>query len=352
MTFELRILFFGKFKEHYVIEEINPENRFLKWILIIGIQYIISLGIILFLSTFYSYQEFLYLMIFLISISIIGLLSTILIFNKIFPNIPELKTLPKTESKYMIGVKSTYFSRHPWISIFLLITLYFGTIYLLKFLFQSLLHPSWSHYYLFEPYQIELTIKKLLVLILYNLSSIVLLIIIIPKVIKLPYGKQPIRQYLVSIKARWPKPLSKYFIWGALVSISILSFGISMCLIFDEELGFLSWDIFLIGLFFSNIIWQEVFFRGIILTILLEISNHRKAIFLDTLLFFMFSLVSLYFLGYDPFVLVISAIFFFLGYLFAYLSFKANSILPGILAQFILHLMGIPTTMVIYFIYF
>ncbi len=354
LIFDLRIIFFGKFKHHYVIEEINQGNRFLKWILIIGIQYSISLGIIFFLRLFYTYTEFLNLVIFLLSISIIGLLCAILLFNKILPIIPESKPFLKTEPKSMKGTKNTYLLRHPWISIFLLMILFFGTIYLLFYINQSI--PPIHYYYFYNPsYQIEIVIKKLLILIFYNLSSMVLFIIIIPKVLNLPYGKQPISQYLVSIKTRWSKKLTKYFIWGVSILIFLLFLISSICLIIDEVFYFEIWDIFTLSLFFSNIIWQEVFFHGIILTILLENLNKRKAIFLDTLLLLIYYIVFLDFAGFPLnlfsyfYIILIILLFSFPCYLFTYLSFKANSILPSIAAQFILCLIGVPQFPIYYY---
>ncbi|MFX1348966.1 MAG: hypothetical protein ACFE92_09875 [Promethearchaeota archaeon] len=358
LIFDLRIIFFGKFKHHYVIEEINQGNRLLKWILIIGIQYSISLGIIFFFRLFYTYTEFLNLVIFLLSISITGLLCAILLFNKILPIIPESKLYLKKEPKYMKGTKRTYLLRHPWISIFLLIILFFGTIYQLYYLNRTLFPVPYYYYHFYGIYQIEFVIKNLILLILYNLSSIALLIIIIPKVLKLPHGQQSIRKYLISIKARWPKSLTKYFIWGVSILIFLI-FLISLAnLIIDAEIYFEFWDIFTLSLFFSNIIWQEVFFHGIILTILLENLNKRKAIVIDTLLLIFYYIVFLNFvifplILFSLFYLIFILVFFsFPCFLFTYLSFKANSILPSIVAQFILCLIGMPLfTLYYYFIF-
>ncbi|MFW9999837.1 MAG: hypothetical protein ACFE88_06930 [Candidatus Hermodarchaeota archaeon] len=358
LIFDLRIIFFGKFKHHYVIEEINQGNRLLKWILIIGIQYSISLGIIFFFRLFYTYTEFLNLVIFLLSISITGLLCAILLFNKILPIIPESKLYLKKEPKYMKGTKRTYLLRHPWISIFLLIILFFGTIYQLYYLNRTLFPVPYYYYHFYGIYQIEFVIKNLILLILYNLSSIALLIIIIPKVLNLPHGQQSIRKYLISIKARWPKSLTKYFIWGVSILIFLI-FLISLAnLIIDAEIYFEFWDILTLSLFFSNIIWQEVFFHGIILTILLENLNKRKAIVIDTLLLIFYYIVFLNFvifplILFSYFYLIFILVFFsFPCFLFTYLSFKANSILPSIVAQFILCLIGMPLfTLYYYFIF-
>lgn len=37
LTFELRVLFFSKYKEHHIIDETHSENRIYKWVLITSI---------------------------------------------------------------------------------------------------------------------------------------------------------------------------------------------------------------------------------------------------------------------------------------------------------------------------
>ncbi|MHA2131324.1 MAG: hypothetical protein ACW99L_15275, partial [Promethearchaeota archaeon] len=80
LTFELRVLFFGKHKDHYVIDEIHSENRIYKWVLITSILYILSFWIMSFLITYFTYQQLISLAIFLISLSIIGLRIEIFLF--------------------------------------------------------------------------------------------------------------------------------------------------------------------------------------------------------------------------------------------------------------------------------
>jgi len=361
LTFELRIHFFSKFKKHYVIEEINPENRLFKWTLIISIQYILSFLIIFFLFTFYFYQEFEFFIIFFFSVSFIGFLSVIYIFDKMFPIIPDFKAFSTIKPKYITEVKPTTFSKNRWLSIILLMILYFASNYLSIYLLNALLAPQWYDPWR-DPYNEYgfVSISILLSIILYNFSQIILMIILIPKVIGVPYGRQQIKQYLLSIKARWVIFILKYFIWGScFVLFILLSFSLVNSIV-NGEMFFLfgiEYDTLVVILNSSMLLWREVFFRGIILTILLKNRSNRKAIFLDACLFGIFTSMTILPVLFYPdgsifiFSLLIYFIFSFLEGLFlAYLSIKKKNIFPGILALITLYLIGIPLPTFIWFI--
>ncbi|MFX1500400.1 MAG: hypothetical protein ACFFDH_05480 [Promethearchaeota archaeon] len=349
LTFNLKILFFSKFRSYYIIEEVNPESRYQKWVLIIGFQYLVSLGIIFFFIVAYSHQKFINLIYFLVSGSIISLFLTILLFNDFFPLVPELKTLPKFRLVFIKRVKITYFSNNPRIALLVLITLYFGTLTLLRFLIQSI-YPS--YYYQYINWWLVF-----LILLIYNLSSIVVFIIIITKIIKLQTEIHPIHQYLAGFKIGQPKSRIKYFFWFLLVPFFVFSIIYSLFLDLLIQIPFILIDyseIFNVGLTFSIIFWQEIFFHGIILTIFLDIYKAKKAMLINSLLFSLFSsipsvfLIVFYILPYMPFgylvilILIYTSIFvpiiFTISFLFAYLSFKANSVLPAIVVQYILYL--------------
>ncbi len=114
LTFELRVLYFGKFKNHYVVDEVNPESRSFKWILILCIQDIISFWQISVLITFYLNQQFLNSLIFsFFAVDLIGFLSVVVLFEKIFPDLPAFKTIPifqydfQNLPKYTLDAKLT-----------------------------------------------------------------------------------------------------------------------------------------------------------------------------------------------------------------------------------------------------
>ena len=92
LTFEMKILFFGKFRNSYKIEDINPENRTFKWTLIISLEYILVFWIISFAVIFGNTFN---LLIFYIGVTFVGALSAIFIFNKILPILPEIDRISK-----------------------------------------------------------------------------------------------------------------------------------------------------------------------------------------------------------------------------------------------------------------
>ncbi len=101
LTFELRIYFFCKFKNRYVIQEINPENRLFKWTLIISIQYILILGIIFILFRVYHYQKFVTFVSCFFFISFICFLGVIYFYGKMFPIIPDFKGFPTSNPEFL-----------------------------------------------------------------------------------------------------------------------------------------------------------------------------------------------------------------------------------------------------------
>ncbi|MHA2269485.1 MAG: hypothetical protein ACXAB8_16940 [Promethearchaeota archaeon] len=104
LTFELRVLYFGKFKNYYVVDEVNPENRFFKWILIVCILYIISFWQISVLISFYLYQGFLYSLTFsFFVVDLIGFIIVSAIFENTFPVFPAFKktSIIQTDFPYL-----------------------------------------------------------------------------------------------------------------------------------------------------------------------------------------------------------------------------------------------------------
>jgi hypothetical protein len=79
-------------------------------------------------------------------------------------------------------------------------------------------------------------------------------------------------------------------------------------------------------------IWEEVFFRGIILVLFMRIFSNRKAMFFAA---FLFAMVHLNPLDLSlPMVVDVISIFF-MGLLFTYLVFKTGSLLPAIVFHYI-----------------
>ena len=91
IMFEMRIKFFSRMKNHYVTEEIFPENKTIKWTIIYITVYLLFICIFSALVNIYFTEGIMSVILFSIIVIIIGLVSTTLIFNKLFPDIRNLK---------------------------------------------------------------------------------------------------------------------------------------------------------------------------------------------------------------------------------------------------------------------
>lgn len=345
LTFEMKILFFGKLKKHYKIDDVNPENRFLKWTLIISLQYIIAFWTISFVFIF---RITLNLIIFYFGVAIVGVLTAIFIFDKTLPIIPEFKIISKLQPQFPKEGKQTTFTQHGWLSIIILSIFYSLTVYLSSLLLHNLQlvdnFPSiWFGY----------DWSSLVMLILFNLSYTPLLLLIIPKIFGLPYGKKSIKEYLGDIKVRWINSLLKYLLWASIGVIGVYLLSILIGALY----GFFAFIPISIGIQVFQVLgnscyifWQELFYRGVILTFLLKRRKKLQAIMLNALIYLVFSIFALLIL-FSPYGLIIGETLlallpflvysFIVGIISAYLCVKTNSIIPGILTQIIAYIIGI-----------
>jgi len=329
-TFELKTFFFNKFKNRYVIGEIYTENKIFKWILIICIQYILIFWMLSFILIFYSNQQFLAVVIFYSITILVSFIIGGLVYNKVFPNI-----------KITI---QTRFSRHPLISSVIVFILFFLNSFLsnifLSFIFtiSELMFPDYFYIY---------NIVNLYGMILFNFSFFPLFFIIFPRILGLPNGREPINQYLISIKANWLKTLNKAILWALLGAFAIFLSRILIAII-ASNYSFISESLIEIDDFFIYLImlsgyylWQEILFRGVILTMLLRTRRKSIAIILNACISLTFYLIPPFF--FVPFysvdfhsTLLFSLSVFLMQAVLAYLCVKTKSILPGIIVQLLL----------------
>ena len=80
-------------------------------------------------------------------------------------------------------------------------------------------------------------------------------------------------------------------------------------------------------------IWEEVFFRGIILVLFMRVYPLRKAVFFSTFLFTMVHLTNPMAIDLEMIVDLVSI--FFIGLLFTYLVLKTGSLLPAIVFHYV-----------------
>jgi membrane protease YdiL (CAAX protease family) len=183
----------------------------------------------------------------------------------------------------------------------------------------------------------------------------------IPRILGLPNGKQLLNQYLVSVKVNWLKPLLKILGW---VSLGILLFyGISTTttnLIYQIHEFLIYFDFELLSFIMNSSIlfWQELLFRGIILTMLLKKRKNLAAILINAGLYVVFLLITqislMLFDPYIPIEIIINSLImplilvFFNQMVLAFLFIKTQNILPGIILQILTMYIYFPGTLPFY----
>ncbi len=175
----------------------------------------------------------------------------------------------------------------------------------------------------------------------------VLCFLIIPYGIELPNERTTFNKYLNDIRLSTIKPIKRNIILGSCCS---LVFCISMLwanLIIDQytfdlkyifgspqDINNRGWFIFVFMLIPG--IWEEIAFRGIILSLLLKKYSKRNAILIDGILFgcyHFFNLIG----GHDILFILTQVTFATLcGISWAYLYVKAESLLPCIFTHYFL----------------
>lgn len=169
--------------------------------------------------------------------------------------------------------------------------------------------------------------------LLYFLALGVLALYVMPYILGLPNGRKSLRDYCQDIWLLPVRPLGRNILLGLLLATLTLSSILLASLltrhfVFDwSYVPALRW---VKGL--TRGIWEEVFFRGIILVLFMRIFSKRKAVFFAT---FLFAVIHLNPLSLNlPMVVDVISIFF-MGLLFTYLVLKTGSLLPGIVFHYV-----------------
>ena len=169
--------------------------------------------------------------------------------------------------------------------------------------------------------------------LLYFFALGVLALYLIPYVIGLPNGRKSIQDYCRDIRLLPVTPLGRNILLGLLMATLTLSciFLASLLtghFVFDwSTVPALRW---VKGL--TRGIWEEVFFRGIILVLFMRVYPLRKAVFFST---FVFAVVHLNPMAINLEMIVDVVSIFFMGLLFTYLVLKTGSLLPGIVFHYV-----------------
>jgi membrane protease YdiL (CAAX protease family) len=169
--------------------------------------------------------------------------------------------------------------------------------------------------------------------LLYFIALGILALIFMPYVLGLPNGRKSLRDFCYDIRLLPMKPVVRNVLLGLLLAVLTLgSIFIASLITGHFELDWstvpaLRW---VKGL--TRGIWEEVFFRGIILVLFLRILSKRRAVIAAT---FLFTIVHLNPSKLDLLHIVDLISIFFIGLLYAYVVLKSGSLLPAIVFHYI-----------------
>jgi membrane protease YdiL (CAAX protease family) len=173
--------------------------------------------------------------------------------------------------------------------------------------------------------------KPIASLIGFAVSSI-FIVVLIPKLYKIPFGKIPISQYLKNLGFYFPKNWVEHLILGILVSIVLLS-GLLMGSILTYRYTFNSSTINLGQILFSLTpgVWEEFCFRGIIMLVLLNATKSLSKAFIWQIIIFGICHIK----GFGLLNLVDALSVFIVAIAFTYLVVKTKSLFAAIIAHFL-----------------
>jgi membrane protease YdiL (CAAX protease family) len=169
--------------------------------------------------------------------------------------------------------------------------------------------------------------------LLYFLASGVLALYLMPSVLGLPNGRKSLKDYCRDIRLLPVRPLGRNILLGLLMAALTLS-AIFLASLLTGHFAFDSSTVpalrWVKGL--TRGIWEEVFFRGIILVLFMRVFPNRKAIFFAT---FLFAMVHLNPMALSTEMIVDVVSIFFMGLLFTYIILKTGSLLPAIVFHYV-----------------
>lgn len=169
--------------------------------------------------------------------------------------------------------------------------------------------------------------------LLYFFALGVLAIYLMPYVIGLPNGRKSFQDYSKDIRLLPITPLGRNILIGLLMAVLTLS-SIFLASIITGHFE-IDWTLvpalrWVKGL--TRGIWEEVFFRGIILVLFMRVFPMRRAVLSAT---FLFAVIHLNPMAISIEMIVDVVSIFFMGLLFTYLVLKTGSLLPAIVFHFV-----------------
>jgi len=338
--FSLKIRLFGRMKYKYVLEEVNPNKKTLKWIIMVATEglilvfYLISGGILL---LFFGLIP----MVIILSLTSLFILTGLVIgVNRMFPK--------EFGKRKMISIRQAL-RKKPLIGTLVVILVYFAFLYLPQFL-EVLLLPIYSI--------VPLTVM-LLIRFFYNFGFMMLLwLLVVPKSLRLPNGKETVGKYLKSIKLITPGMKKSKFLINILLALSCTGIYFFSLWIFPSLLGDFQPDPsvvfgsprftsqgFIYGWFFFVLmlipgIWEEWAFRGVIIPLNSKKYSKLWVLIISSATFGLLHLSNI--LAGQNWISTLFQVLYAteLGFLFGYVFIKTKSLLPSIIIHYLIDSLG------------
>ncbi|TFG18126.1 MAG: CPBP family intramembrane metalloprotease, partial [Promethearchaeota archaeon] len=324
--FSLKIRLFGRMKYKYVLEEVNPNKKTLKWIIMVTTEGLILIFYLIMGAILLSFFGLAPMVLILSITSLFILIGLLIGVNRMFPK--------EFGKRKMISMRQALREK-PLIGTLVVLLIYFAFLYL----------PQFPELLLIPLYEILPLTGVLFVNFFYNFGFMMLLwLLVVPKSLRLPNGKEKFNKYLKSIKLITPKmKRSKYLInillalacvaiyCGSLWIFAILlgDFVLDPSIIFgpprSTSFGFIyGWFFFIVMLIPG--IWEEWAFRGVIIPLNSKKYSKLTVLIISSISFGLFHLVNIIFGQYwvsTVFQVIYAGA---LGFLFGYIFIKTNSL--------------------------
>ena len=332
--FQMKLRFFGRMKYKFVVEEFNPEKKVTKWFVMVVVQYLIYFAfnfMVAILLLFFG-QSIMFLGSFIGGILALGVL--LLSFNSMFP-----KVLGK---KQTISIREI-FRKHTFL----------GTLSLLALMLGFLLLPGFVQLPLLFFLDSLPTIAILFIDFFVNFGLMMLLwLVIVPRFLGLPNGEEHLKGYIKTIGIKNDGKLIRNILLG--IGCSVIAFicrfvtaNIFGNYVFDLDTIFgtpgssvFSYGWFLFILMLIPGIWEEVSFRGVMMTLNMRKHSRTTVIIAISLLFGLSHYINLRGSSnlFATNLQVIWAALF--GFLLGYLFIKTKSLIPSIILHYLVNTVG------------
>jgi membrane protease YdiL (CAAX protease family) len=300
----------------------------------------------------------------------LGFLIIIIFYEILLPSYQKEREDKEGESKdFKLNVKKVeqkpnIFTRNTKLSIIALIIIEYVSFFILTFItifLRNLLEPYYYNYDYYYDYHQDFSylFRTVIIFVVPWIFLLFIWFYFVPKLLGFRNGRQSLSQYLDFYGLSWLKLiLNKENIKTIIFVVSSISVSYIVtytCITIVQDSSsmiYINYNLVNWGNIIFYLFFQELLYRGIILTILLKKSNPKKAIIQQAVIFLIsrsfFSYLFIF--AYNPFQqfievdqliysLVFQSIYIFVyGLLLGFAFYKRRSLLPGLISLCIISL--------------